>query len=178
MTVPMKAHKPTHPESTVPGCGSPGPCPPGSGGGGAVRGPTAPRGLADRIEDFGSHETQWPPACRRPDGGGIGLADVIRRGAGNAVVERPAVHRRDLPRPVAVGRRRRGRPFEAVRVPGVLARLRALECTPEVVDEEQDLGGTQHEGAHRDELVHRLQALQEVVLIGVVDPTHLAGILA
>src|SRR5262249_28938467 len=81
------------------------------------------------------------------------LHDVVARRGGVAVLVRPAVYLRDLARPVPMGRRRGGGPFEAVRVPWVLAGPRSLERAPEEVDEEHDLGDAQDERAHRDELV-------------------------
>src|SRR5262245_19779630 len=82
------------------------------------------------------------------------LRIVILRGLGRGILIRTTVDDRDVVAPVAVRRRRRGRPFERVAVPRVLPRRLAPEQADEEVGHKNQLRQTQNERTDTDELIH------------------------
>src|SRR6185503_12843834 len=93
---------------------------------------------------------------------------------GRAELVRAAIHVGRRGRPVAVRRRVRQRPLEAVVVPRIHRRHFPLLQAPQEVEREQELHGEQREGAVGNEHVEKLLWLQEIVDRGIIDPAHLA----
>src|SRR5205814_3906365 len=130
---------------------------------------------------------RWSPEAVRSgigsvrSGGGGGmrvetarLREIILGDERRAVLVGTTVDRRQRAGEVPV-RRRGGRlPLERVRLPRIPRRALAGEHAPEEVDDEQYLAEPEDERADRDELVHRLEPKQEVVLRRVVDAAHVA----
>src|SRR2546423_119742 len=73
---------------------------------------------------------------------------------------------------VSVRRRRRRRPFERVRLPRVATGLGAEEQAVKEVDQEDNLNRAQYERTNTDELVERLQVLQEPILQRIGNAAH------
>src|SRR5262245_14844317 len=74
-----------------------------------------------------------------------------------------------------MGRRRRRRPLEGVRLPWILRRLLAGEQTVDEIPQKKDLRCAENQRAPGDEYVPVLHRLQKFILGRVVDAPHMAG---
>src|SRR5262249_52771486 len=76
---------------------------------------------------------------------------------------------------VTVGRRRGGRPFQSIAVPGITAGDLSTEEAVNEVNKKDQLYGAEHEGADAHEGVHGLQVRFEERMRWVGDPAAEAG---
>src|SRR5262249_40244720 len=109
--------------------------------------------------------------CRR-----YSLRNKIFPFARHAVIERPAIHCGKLFSKITMTRRRRRSPLQSSRVPRIsFSHGLPAEDAEEEVEQENQLGRSQHECGNGNENVHRLLWLKEHVLSRVIDAPHLAS---
>src|SRR5215813_1784 len=94
--------------------------------------------------------------------------------ARHAVIERPAIHCGKLFSKITMTRRCRRSPLQSSRVPRIsFSHGLPAEDAEEEVEQENQLGRSQHECGNGNENVHRLLWLKEHVLSRVIDAPHL-----